>query len=99
LKKIFYNIFCLSVLKDSLKNRVCESLTFEFRKVFWVPLFLNVSIKHRVEATPKLFKTYRLIEHKRVLRLHWDHYRPGESCEPRRATASLLELISAKIKR
>ncbi len=58
---------------------------------------MNVSIKHRVEATPKLFKTYRLIEHKRVLRLHWDHYRPGESCEPRRATASLLELILAKI--
>ena len=79
MKNFFYNIFCLSVLKDSLKNRVCESKTLGFAKVFWVPLRLNVSIKHRVEDTPKLFKTYRLIEHKRALRLDWDHYRPGES--------------------
>ena len=64
LKKKFLLFFCLSVLKDSLKNRVCESMTFEFRKVLWVPFFLNVSIKLEVEATPKLFKGYRLIEHK-----------------------------------
>ncbi len=86
-------------MKDSLKNRVCESKTFRFGKVFWVPLRLNVSIKHRVEDTPKLFKAYRLIEHKRVLRLDWDHYRQVSHGELRRATASLLELISAKIKR
>jgi hypothetical protein len=58
---------------------------------------MNVSIKHQVEATPKLFKVYRLIEHKRVLRLEWDHYRQVSHGELRRATASLLELILAKI--
>ena len=50
---------------------------------------MNVSIKHRVEATPKLFKTYRLIEHKRVLRLDWDHYRQvdyGQRSEQQRAS-------------
>jgi hypothetical protein len=73
-------------------NRVCESKTLGFAKVFWVPLRLNVSIKYRVEDTPKLFKTYQLIEHKRVLRLHWDHYRQVSHGELRRATASLLEL-------
>jgi len=57
-EKNFLLFFCLSVLKDSLKNRVCESKTFEFQKVLWVPLFLNVSSKPRVEATPKLFKGY-----------------------------------------
>ena len=60
---------------------------------------MNVSIKHQVEATPKLFKAYQLIEHKRVLRLDWDHYRQVSHGELGRATASLLELISAKIKR
>ena len=60
---------------------------------------MNVSIKHQVEATPKLFKVYRLIEHKRVLRLDWDHYRLVSHGELRRATASLLELILAKSQR
>jgi len=96
LKKIFYNIFCLSVLKDSLKNRVCESKTFRFGKVFWVLLRLNVSIKHRVEDTPKLFKTYRLIEHKRVLRLHWDHYRPGESWRTEASNSEPLRAYFSK---
>ena len=57
-EKNFNIIFCLSVLKDSLQFPICESMIFQNRKVFWVPLFMNVSIKLEVEATPKLFNGY-----------------------------------------
>lgn len=55
---------------------------------------MNVSIKHQVEATPKLFKAYQLIEHKRVLRLDWDLYRQvshANQGEQQRACESVLD--------
>ena len=57
-ENFFIIIFSLSVLKDSLKFPICESKTFQNRKLFLVPLFMNVSIKLEVEATPKLFQGY-----------------------------------------